>query len=153
MVPRSVATTLVIRVGTGIRGDTGWMNDCNSTVIRPSDVWAYRCICSWIQSRAAPMPRTGSSWVDRVCRVPKPASLRDDRLDPARVDLPQHRAQLPIRSLRFRPRGRGGGRLGAAEQGRGDGRGRGHGKECTPVSHTGHCGPSPDYMSTSIYVT
>ena len=28
------------------------------------------CICSYTQAVAAPMPRTGSVWLDAVCRVP-----------------------------------------------------------------------------------
>ena len=68
--------TLVIGVGTGMRGETGWTYVCFSTVIRPPDAAAYRVIRSKIQSRAAPMPRTGSSWLDSVCRVPNDASLR-----------------------------------------------------------------------------
>jgi len=39
-VPCSVATTFVIGVGTGTRGDTGWMKLCSSTVMRPPDVAA-----------------------------------------------------------------------------------------------------------------
>ena len=35
--PRSVAMTLVIWVGTGMREETGWMNDCFSTVSRPPE--------------------------------------------------------------------------------------------------------------------
>ena len=67
----------VMRVGAGMRGGTGsWMYDCASTVIRPPEAAANRFISARIQSRAAPMPRTGSSWLDSVCRVPNEASLR-----------------------------------------------------------------------------
>jgi hypothetical protein len=38
--PRRVAITLVMVVGVGTRGETGWTNDCSSTVIRPPDVAA-----------------------------------------------------------------------------------------------------------------
>ena len=45
--PRSVATTLVMTVGTGIRGGvTGWTKLCSSTVIRPPDRSADSCISS-----------------------------------------------------------------------------------------------------------
>src|SRR6266545_5735106 len=74
--PRSVATRLVMVVGTGIRDATGCTNACFSTVIRPPEVAAIACIRAKIQSRAAPMPRLGSSWLDRVCRVPNAASCR-----------------------------------------------------------------------------
>jgi hypothetical protein len=51
------------------------MYDGTSTVIRPPDAAAYSSNLLAIQSRAAPMPRTGSSWVDSMCRVPKPTSV------------------------------------------------------------------------------
>jgi hypothetical protein len=52
------------------------MNDCNATVMRPPLVAAISSNCDLIQSRAAPMPRTGSSCEDSVLRVPKPTSVR-----------------------------------------------------------------------------
>ena len=92
------------------------------------------------------MPRTGSSWLDSVCRVPNADEPADGRLDAARVDLPEHRAQLPVGMLRafraartaepgrlgvfppVRAAGRAGSGLGrgGAEDGRGNGRRRGH---------------------------
>src|SRR5712691_6419941 len=68
--------TLVIVVGTGIRGDTGWTNVCFCTVIRPDDVAAMACIWSDTQAVAAPMPRAGSVWLDAVCLVPNWTSRR-----------------------------------------------------------------------------
>ncbi len=62
--------TLVIVVGTGIRFETGCTNVCCCTVIRPDEVAAIACICSNTQAVAAPMPRTGSVWLDAVCLVP-----------------------------------------------------------------------------------
>jgi len=52
------------------------MNVCFSTVIRPPDGAASSVICWKSQSRAAPMPRTASVWLDSVCRVPKATSRR-----------------------------------------------------------------------------
>ncbi len=77
--PFSVARTLLMGVGPGIRLFTGsgcWMKLCTSTVIRPPDAAAYVFSSASIQSRAAPMPRTGSSCDDSVWRVPNDASLR-----------------------------------------------------------------------------
>jgi hypothetical protein len=48
-----------------------------------------------IQSRAAPMPRFGSVWVDSVCRVPK----LDRVLDPVGVDVAQDGPQRGVRVL------------------------------------------------------
>ncbi|MGW5018650.1 hypothetical protein [Streptomyces cacaoi] len=56
-----MATTLASRVGRGIRSPGSWIQLCTSTVIRPPDASAYAAIRSCIQSRAAPMPRSGSS--------------------------------------------------------------------------------------------
>src|SRR5947209_13399342 len=67
--------TLVIVVGTGIRDETGCTNVCFCTVIRPDEVAAMACIWSNTQAVAAPMPRTGSVWLDRVCLVPNPTSV------------------------------------------------------------------------------
>jgi hypothetical protein len=39
-------------------------------------VAAIACIWSNTQLVAAPMPRTGSVWLDAVCRVPNPTSFR-----------------------------------------------------------------------------
>ena len=68
--PCSVAITLVIVVGTGIRFETGWTNVCCCTVMLPDEVAAMACICPNTQFVAAPIPRTGSVWLDAVCRVP-----------------------------------------------------------------------------------
>ncbi len=65
-----MAITLVIVVGTGISDDTGCTNVCCCTVIRPPEGAAAACICSNTQAVAAPMPRTGSVWLDAVCLVP-----------------------------------------------------------------------------------
>lgn len=62
--------TLVIVVGTGIRLETGCTNVCCCTFIRPDEVAAMACICPNTQAVAAPMPRTGSVWLDAVCLVP-----------------------------------------------------------------------------------
>src|SRR5262245_51728479 len=62
--------TLVIGVGTGIRLETGWMKDCCCTVILPPEVAAAALSCSVTQAVAAPMPRTGSVWLDATCLVP-----------------------------------------------------------------------------------
>jgi hypothetical protein len=70
-----VAMTLVIWVGVGIRLATGWVKVCRSTVMRPPEVAAKADIWPKTQSVAAPMPRTGSVWLDRVCRVPNPTSF------------------------------------------------------------------------------
>ncbi len=66
----------MILVAAGIRSAGGWMKDCFSTVIRPPDLAADDVISRKIQSRAAPIPRSGSSWSDSVCRVPNETSLR-----------------------------------------------------------------------------
>jgi hypothetical protein len=75
-VPFSTAYTFVISVGTGTRGDTGWTKLSSATVIAPPDMAASCSNCDLIQSRAAPMPRTGSVCDDSVWRVPKDTSLR-----------------------------------------------------------------------------
>src|SRR5262245_10118185 len=63
--------TLVIVVGVGIRGGvTGCTKLCCCTVMLPPEVAAKACICCATQAVAAPMPRFGSSWLDKVCRVP-----------------------------------------------------------------------------------
>src|SRR5579863_10040568 len=62
--------TLMIVVGTGMLDETGCVNVCFWTVIRPDDVAAMACISSYTQAVAAPIPRTGSVWLDAVCRVP-----------------------------------------------------------------------------------
>jgi hypothetical protein len=67
--------TLVIWVGVGMLVATGWVKVCCCTVIRPDDVAAMACICCTTQFVAAPMPRFGSVWLDKVCRVPNPASV------------------------------------------------------------------------------
>ena len=46
------------------------MNDCRWTVIRPDEVAAMACICWKTHVVAAPIPRTGSVWLEEVCRVP-----------------------------------------------------------------------------------
>jgi len=53
---------------------TGQMN-WRATVSRPPEAAAYPCGVPKIQSRAAPIPRTGSSCVDKVCRVPNDTSF------------------------------------------------------------------------------
>ena len=68
--------TLVIVVGTGIRLETGWTNVCCCTVMLPLEVAAMACICWVTQAVAAPMPRTGSVWLDKVCLVPNWVSRR-----------------------------------------------------------------------------
>jgi hypothetical protein len=68
--------TLVILVGVGTRLSAGCTNDCSCTVIRPDEVAAMACICSSTQAVAAPMPRTGSVWLDSVCLVPNCTSRR-----------------------------------------------------------------------------
>jgi hypothetical protein len=68
--------TLVILVGVGIRSPAGCTNDCSCTVIRPDEVAAMACIWSSTQAVAAPMPRTGSVWLDSVCLVPNCVSRR-----------------------------------------------------------------------------
>jgi hypothetical protein len=60
----------VIVVGTGMLLDTGWVKVCCATVIRPPESAAAACSCWVTQAVAAPMPRTGSVWLDAVCRVP-----------------------------------------------------------------------------------
>src|SRR6202042_2927289 len=57
-------------VGTGMLLATGCVNVCCWTVIRPDDVAAMACICAKTQAVAAPMPRTGSVWLEAVCLVP-----------------------------------------------------------------------------------
>jgi hypothetical protein len=69
--PCRVATMLVIGVGVGMRLAMGWMNDWAATVMRPSEVAATSWKRASSQSRAAPMPRWESVWLERVCRVPK----------------------------------------------------------------------------------
>src|SRR3954447_25718835 len=55
------------------------MKLCWTTVMRPP-AFAANCLKrAVIQSRAAPMPRLGSSCEDSVWRVPKLASLRSER--------------------------------------------------------------------------
>jgi hypothetical protein len=67
----------VTGVGTGTRGGvTGWMNRCASTVILPPDGAAALVNSSSSQSRAAPIPRCGSSWDDSVFRVPNDTSFK-----------------------------------------------------------------------------
>jgi len=61
---------LVIVVGTGMLDETGWVNVCSCTVIRPDEVAAMAWNCANTQAVAAPMPRTGSVWLDAVCLVP-----------------------------------------------------------------------------------
>src|SRR5206468_5342538 len=56
--------------------ETGCVNDCFCTVIRPPEAAAEDCIWSNTQLVAAPMPRTGSVWLDAVCRVPNETSFR-----------------------------------------------------------------------------
>src|SRR6201996_5478513 len=68
--------TLVIVVGTGISDDTGCTNVCFCTVIRPPDGAAAASSCSNTQLVAAPIPRTGSVWLDAVCWVPTGPSRR-----------------------------------------------------------------------------
>jgi hypothetical protein len=55
-------------------GDTGCTKACFWTVIRPPGVVANACIWSYTQVVAAPMPHTGSSWLEAVCQVPNWAS-------------------------------------------------------------------------------
>src|ERR1700722_7301054 len=62
--------TLVIVVGTGMLGETGCTKDCCWTVIRPDEVAAMACSCWYTHAVAAPIPRTGSVWLDEVCLVP-----------------------------------------------------------------------------------
>jgi hypothetical protein len=62
--------TLVIVVGTGIRFETGCRNVCFCTIMRPDEVAATASSWANTQAVAAPMPRTGSVWLDAVCRVP-----------------------------------------------------------------------------------
>jgi hypothetical protein len=68
-----------MRVGTGTRDDTGWTKLSSWTVIRPPDVAAIWSNCDLIQSRAAPMPRFGSSWDESVWRVPNETSVLSKR--------------------------------------------------------------------------
>jgi hypothetical protein len=65
-----VAITLVIVVGTGMLLAAGCTKVCWVTVIRPPEAAAAACSCWVTQAVAAPMPRTGSVWLDAVCRVP-----------------------------------------------------------------------------------
>ncbi len=67
--------TLVIVVGTGILLETGWTNVCCCTVMLPFEVAAMACICWVTQAVAAPIPRTGSVWLDAVCLVPNETSV------------------------------------------------------------------------------
>src|SRR5215469_3811846 len=67
--------TLVIVVGTGIREETGWTNVCCWTVMLPFEVAAIACICSNTHAVAAPIPRTGSVWLEAVCLVPNETSF------------------------------------------------------------------------------
>ena len=66
---------MVIVVGTGRVDVADCVNVCCCTVIRPDEVAAMACICAVTQAVAAPMPRTGSVWLDAVCRVPKLTSF------------------------------------------------------------------------------
>src|SRR5215472_2289080 len=67
---------LVIWVGTGIRpGTTDCVNVCCWNVMLPFEVAAMACICWVTQAVAAPMPRTGSVWLDAVCLVPNETSF------------------------------------------------------------------------------
>src|SRR5215472_2024136 len=66
---------LVMVVGTGILEDTGCTNVCCCTVIFPFEVAAMACICPNTQAVAAPMPLTGSVWLDCVCLVPNEISF------------------------------------------------------------------------------
>lgn len=65
-----------MRVAVGIRVAGSWTYDWSSTDIRPPDSAAYVRSSAAIQSPAAPIPRTGSSCAESVCRVPKETSLR-----------------------------------------------------------------------------
>src|SRR5215831_16271058 len=67
--------TLVIVVGTGIRGPAGCTKDCCCTVMLPFEAAAKPCIWSNTQAVAAPMPRAGSVWLDAVCLVPNETSF------------------------------------------------------------------------------
>src|SRR5215469_17549638 len=51
------------------------MKLCCCTVILPLEGAAKACICSNTQAVAAPMPRTGSVWLDSVLRVPNETSF------------------------------------------------------------------------------
>src|SRR5690349_19184535 len=66
---------LVMMVGTGILEVTGCTKVCCCTVILPFEVAAKACICWVTQAVAAPMPRTGSVWLDAVCLVPNETSF------------------------------------------------------------------------------
>jgi hypothetical protein len=67
---------LVIVVGTGMLLETGCTNVCCRTVMLPFEVAAMACMCWVTQVVAAPMPRTGSVWLDAVCLVPNWVSRR-----------------------------------------------------------------------------
>ena len=114
--------TLVIVVGTGIRLETGCTNDCCCTVIRPLEVAAMACICWVTQAVAAPMPRTGSVWLDAVCLVPNWVSrrmvawIRSGSI--CSDQSPQSRVEFPVFWARPTGIGRcGAGRRGAASMG------------------------------------
>jgi hypothetical protein len=62
-------------LGVGIRGPASCTKLCCCTVIRPPEAAAKDCICWVTQAVAAPMPRFGSVWLDRVCLVPKLTSF------------------------------------------------------------------------------
>src|ERR1700750_51389 len=63
--------TLVMLVAAASRHGTGCcVNVCCCTVMLPLEVAAMACICWVTQVVAAPMPRTGSVWLDAVCLVP-----------------------------------------------------------------------------------
>src|ERR1700722_19212219 len=92
--------TLVIVVGTGMLGETGCTKDCCSTVIRPAEVAAMACICSYTHAVAAPIPRAGSGWLDEVCRVPNwtsrvmVASILAESISPSRWRRPTSGSDL-----------------------------------------------------------
>ena len=74
--PGSVATTLTISTGCGTRRAGCWMNESNATCRRPPAARLQTSSSDLIQRRAAPMPSVSESLRERVCRVPKDASVR-----------------------------------------------------------------------------
>jgi hypothetical protein len=55
--------------------ESGCRTNC-CTVRLPDEVAAMACIWPTTQAVAAPMPRTGSVWLDAVCLVPNWVSRR-----------------------------------------------------------------------------
>jgi hypothetical protein len=62
------------------------------------------CICWVTHVVAAPMPRTGSVWLEAVCLVPKLGQALYGGLDAVRVDPPDQSPQIGVEVPRVRGR-------------------------------------------------